>query len=61
MRMRMFSDQRVGKRFGDDEDVDTEVRMRFRPRARVSDAASFDALVKGWNKCINVADGYVEK
>jgi hypothetical protein len=24
-------------------------------------AASFDALVKRWNKCINVGGGYVEK
>jgi hypothetical protein len=24
-------------------------------------AAGFDALVKRWNKCINVGGGYVEK
>jgi hypothetical protein len=24
-------------------------------------AAGFDAVVKGWDKCINVGGGYVEK
>jgi hypothetical protein len=46
-------------------DVDVEVEMEVHkwPRRQSKDfyAASFDALVKQWDKCINVSGGYVEK
>jgi hypothetical protein len=63
-----------GKRFADDEEVekfsqggsiisddDTEVRNSLRQQSKDFYAASFDALVKRWDKRINVGGGYVEE
>jgi hypothetical protein len=47
------------KCFGDDEEVETEVRKRLRQQSDDISAAGFDALVKRWNKCIHVG-GYRE-
>jgi hypothetical protein len=50
-----------GKRFADDEEVETEVRNWPRQQSKDFYAASFDALVKQRDKCINVGGGYVKK
>jgi hypothetical protein len=50
-----------GKRFADDEEVETEVRKWLRQQSQDFYAAGFDELVKRWHKCINVGGGYVEK
>jgi hypothetical protein len=50
-----------GKRLADDEEVETEVRMWPRQQSKDFYGACFDALVKRWDKCINVCRGYVEK
>jgi hypothetical protein len=49
------------KRFADDEEVETEMRKWRRQQSEDFCAAGFDALVKRWDKCINVGGGYVEK
>jgi hypothetical protein len=51
----------VEKRFADDEEVETQVRKWLRHESKDFFAASFEALVKRWDKCINVGGGYVEK
>jgi hypothetical protein len=53
--------EKRGKRFTDDEEVDIEVRKWMRRHWKDCCAAGFDALVKRWDKCINVGGGYVEK
>jgi hypothetical protein len=50
-----------GKRFADDEEIETEVRKWLRQQSKDFYAVGFDALVKRYDKCINVAEGYVEK
>jgi hypothetical protein len=50
-----------GKRFTDDEEVETEVRKWLRQQSNDFCAVGFDALVKRWDKCINVDAGYAEK
>jgi hypothetical protein len=50
-----------GKRFADDEEVETEVWKWLRQQSKDFCAAGFDALVKRWDKCINVGGGYIEK
>jgi hypothetical protein len=50
-----------GNRFADDEEVETEVRKWLRQQSKDFHAAGFDALVKRWDKCINVCGGHVEK
>jgi predicted HD phosphohydrolase len=50
-----------GKRFADDEEVETEVWKRLRQQSKDFYAVSFDTVVKRWDKCINVGGGYVEK
>jgi hypothetical protein len=50
-----------GKRFADDEEAETEVRKWLRQQPKDFYAVGFDALVKRWDKCINVGEGYVEK
>jgi hypothetical protein len=50
-----------GKRFADDEEVETEVRRWLRQQSKDFYAAGFDSLVKRRDKCINVGGGYVEK
>jgi hypothetical protein len=49
------------ERLDDDEEVETEVRKWLRQQSRDFYAASFDALVKRWDKCISIGGGYVEK
>jgi hypothetical protein len=41
-----------GRRFADDEEVETEVRKWLRQQSKDFYSAGFDALVKRWNKCI---------
>jgi hypothetical protein len=50
-----------GKHFADDEEVETEARKWLRKQSKEFYAAGFDALVKRWDKSINVGGGYVEK
>jgi hypothetical protein len=50
-----------GKRFADDEEVETEAQKWLRQQSKDVYAAGFDALVKRWDKCTNVGGGYVEK
>jgi head-tail adaptor len=46
---------RLGEKcFADDEEVETEVRKWLRHQSRDLYVAGFDALVKRWDKCINV-------
>jgi hypothetical protein len=45
----------------DDEEFEKEVRKWLREQSKDFCAAGFDALVKRWDKCINVGGGYVEK
>jgi hypothetical protein len=47
--------------FADDEEVETEVRKWLRQQSKDFCAAGFEALVKLWDKCINVGGGSVEK
>jgi hypothetical protein len=50
-----------GKCVPDDEDVETEMQKWLRQQSKGFYAVGFDALVKRWDKCINVGGGYVEK
>jgi hypothetical protein len=50
-----------GKGFADDKEVETEVRKWLRQQSKDFYAAGFNALVKRWDKCIKVGEGYVEK
>jgi hypothetical protein len=47
------------KRFADDEEVETEARKWLRQQSEHFHAAGFDALVKRWDKCINVGGGFL--
>jgi histone-lysine N-methyltransferase SETMAR len=49
------------KRFVDDGEVKTEVRKWLRQQSKDFYAAGFDALLKRWEKCINLGGGYIEK
>jgi hypothetical protein len=49
-----------GKRFADDEEVETEVWKGLRQRSKDFCAAVFDILIKRWDKCMNVDGTYVE-
>jgi hypothetical protein len=42
-----------------DEEVETEMRKWLRQQSEDFYAAGFDALVKRWDKYINVGGGYV--
>jgi hypothetical protein len=42
-------------------DDETELRKWLRQKPRDFNAAGFDALVKRWDKCINVCGGCVER
>jgi hypothetical protein len=53
--------ERLGKLFGDDEEVETEVRKRLRQQSKDIYSAGFDSLIKRRDDCINVGGGYVEK
>jgi hypothetical protein len=50
----------VGKCFADDDEVETEMKW-LRQQSKDFYAAGFDALVKQWDKCINVGGENVEK
>jgi hypothetical protein len=50
-----------GKMIADDEDVQTEMRKWLKQQSKDFYAAGFDALVKRWDKSINVGGAYVEK
>jgi histone-lysine N-methyltransferase SETMAR len=50
-----------GRCFTDDEQVEMEMQKWLRQQSKDFYAASFTALVKRWDKCINVGGGYVEK
>jgi hypothetical protein len=45
------------KIFADDEEVKTEVRKWLRQQSKDFYSAGFNALVKRWDKCINVGEG----
>jgi hypothetical protein len=47
--------------FADGEEVETEMRKWLRQQSKDFYAVGFYALVKRWDKCINVGGGYVEK
>jgi hypothetical protein len=49
-----------GKRFADEE-VETGLRKWLRQHSKDFYAAGVDALVKRWDKCINVGEGCVEE
>jgi hypothetical protein len=53
--------EKLGKCFAYDEEVETDVRKWLRQQSKDFYAAGFDALVKRWDKCINVGGGYVMK
>jgi hypothetical protein len=53
--------EKHGKRFADDEEVETEVRNWLRQQAKDFYVSGFDALVKRRDKCINVGGGHVKK
>jgi hypothetical protein len=55
------SSQLSGKHFTDDEGVEMDVWKWLRQQSKDFCAASLDALVKQWDKCINVGGGYVKK
>jgi hypothetical protein len=50
-----------GKYFADDEEVETEVRKKLRQQSKDVHSVGIDALVKRWDKCINVDGRHVEK
>jgi hypothetical protein len=45
----------------DDEDVETDVRKWLNQESKDFYVAGFDAMLKGWDKCIRVGGGYIEK
>jgi hypothetical protein len=51
----------VTKVFADKGEIETDVRKWLRQQSKYFYAVGFDALVKRWDKCINVGGGYVEK
>jgi hypothetical protein len=53
--------EKRGKRYADDEEVETEVRKWLRQQSKDFYAARFEALVRRWDKCISDGGGYVEK
>jgi hypothetical protein len=52
---------KCGKRFTDDEEVETVARKWLGQLSKDFYAVGFNALVKRWDKCINVGGGYVKK
>jgi histone-lysine N-methyltransferase SETMAR len=49
-----------GRHVADDEEVETEVWKWLRQQSKDLCTEGFDALVKRWNRCINVG-GYIKK
>jgi hypothetical protein len=43
-----------GRCFADDEEIETELRKWMRQQSKYFYASGFDALVKRWDKCMNV-------
>jgi hypothetical protein len=54
-------DENRGRHFAYDEEVETERRKWSRKQTKDFCPAGFEALVKRWDKYINVGGGYVEK
>ncbi|GBM45883.1 hypothetical protein AVEN_151227-1 [Araneus ventricosus] len=50
-----------GKHFADEDDVQHEVLLRMRQQPKEFYAAGIGALIKRWDKCINIGGDYVEK
>ncbi|GBN07064.1 hypothetical protein AVEN_39060-1 [Araneus ventricosus] len=50
-----------GKHFADDGDVKHEVLLWMRQQPKEFHAAGIGALMKRWDKCINIGGDYVEK
>jgi hypothetical protein len=50
-----------GKHIADDEEFEREVMKWLRQQPEDFYAVGFDALIKRWDKCINVGGRYVEK
>jgi hypothetical protein len=50
-----------GKYFAHDEEVETEVRKWLTQQSENFYSSGFDAIVKQWDKCIEVGGGYVEE
>ncbi|GBN89062.1 hypothetical protein AVEN_267431-1, partial [Araneus ventricosus] len=50
-----------GKHFADDDDVQHEVLLWMRQQPKEFYAAGIGALIKRWDKCINIGGDYVEK
>jgi hypothetical protein len=53
--------EKRGKRFSDDEEVETEEWKWLRQQSKDFDSAGFDALIKPWDKYIDIGGGYIEK
>jgi hypothetical protein len=56
-----LKNQLGGKRLTGDEDVEMKVQKWLWQQLKDFYAGDFNALVKRWDKCINVGGGYVEK
>ncbi|GBM62306.1 hypothetical protein AVEN_239436-1 [Araneus ventricosus] len=50
-----------GKHFADDDDAKHEVLLWMRQQLKELYAAGIGALIKHWDKCINIGGDYVEK
>ncbi|GBM78738.1 hypothetical protein AVEN_153312-1, partial [Araneus ventricosus] len=50
-----------GKHFADDDDVQLEVLLWMRQQPKEFYAAEIGALIKRWDKCINIGGDYCEK
>ncbi|GBN40459.1 Papilin, partial [Araneus ventricosus] len=50
-----------GKHFADDDDVQHEVLLWMRQQPKEFYAAEIGALIKRWDKCINIGGDYAEK
>jgi hypothetical protein len=53
--------EKRGRRYADNEVVETEVQKLLRQQSNYFCAAALEALVMRWDKCISVGGGYVEK
>jgi hypothetical protein len=53
--------EKSGKRFVDEKEVETEVRKWLRQQWKGFHAAGVEALVKRWDKCVNVGGEEVDK
>ncbi|GBO05388.1 hypothetical protein AVEN_160403-1 [Araneus ventricosus] len=50
-----------GKHFADDDGVQHEVLLWMRQQPKEFYAAGIGAVIKRWDKCINICGDYVEK